>query len=84
MKLKLGIHAEDISLFINCVLAQQSRRLVGELLVYGGIRPIVHRRPSHISHIASVGRGNEKLCFCSGLIRTLVAMATYISHRLIM
>ena len=41
MKPKLGIHAEDISLYINCV-------------------------------------------FYSGRIRTLVAMATYSSHRLIM
>ena len=41
MKLKLGIHAKDISLYINCV-------------------------------------------FYSGRIRTLVAMATYIFHRLIM
>ena len=38
---KLGIHAKDISLYINCV-------------------------------------------FYSGLIRTLVAMVTYSSHRLIM
>ena len=38
----------------------------------------------HISHIASMGRGNEKLCFYSNRIRTLVAMATYSSHRLIM
>ena len=28
--------------------------------------------------------GNKKLCFCSGRIRTLVAMATYSFHRLIM
>ena len=41
MKLKLGIHAEDISLYKSCV-------------------------------------------FYSGRIRTLVAMATYSSHRLIM
>ena len=39
---------------------------------------------SHISHIASIGRGNKKLCFYSNRIRTLVAMATYSSHRLIM
>ena len=39
---------------------------------------------SSISHIASIGRGNEKLCFYSNRIRTLVAMATYSSHRLIM
>ena len=32
--------------------------------------------------IASIGRGNEKLCFYSNQIRTLVAMATYSSHRL--
>ena len=31
-----------------------------------------------------IGRGNEKLCFYSNRIRTLVAMATYSSHRLIM
>ena len=41
MKPKLGIHAKDISNYVNCV-------------------------------------------FYSGLIRTLVAMATYSSHRLIM
>ena len=41
MKPKLGIHANDISLYISCV-------------------------------------------FYSGRIRTVVAMATYISHRLIM
>ena len=44
------------------------------------VRPIL----LHISHIASIGTGNEKLCFCSNRIRTLVAMATYSSHRLIM
>ena len=38
----------------------------------------------HISHIASIGRGNEKLCFCSNRIITMVAMATWSSHRLIM
>ena len=42
MKPKLGIHASDISLYINCVF------------------------------------------FYSGRIRTLVAIATYSSHRLIM
>ena len=36
------------------------------------VRPI----PFYISHIASIGRGNEKLCFYSNRIRTLVAMAT--------
>ena len=41
MKLKLGIHAQDIRFYIVCV-------------------------------------------FCSGRIRTLVAMATYFFHRLIM
>ena len=30
----------------------------------------------HNSHIASIGRGNETLCFCSSQIRTLVVMAT--------
>ena len=32
--------------------------------------------------IASIGRGIEKLCFYSNRIRTLVAMATYSSHRI--
>ena len=36
----------------------------------------------HISHIASIITNN--CVFCSGRIRTLVAMATYSSHRLIM
>ena len=34
--------------------------------------------------MASIGRGNEKLCFYSNRIRTLVAMATYSSQRVIM
>ena len=38
----------------------------------------------HISHIASIGRGTNNCVFRSGRIRTLVAMATYSSHRLIM
>ena len=33
----------------------------------------------HISHIASIGGGNEYLCFCSNRI-TLAAMATYRCH----
>ena len=38
-----------------------------------------------IWHKASTGGGNQKCCFfCSDRIRTLVAMATYTSHRLIM
>ena len=37
-----------------------------------------------ISHIASTGGGNEYLCIYFDQIRTLVAMATYASHRLIM
>ena len=76
--------------------------LIGELIVYVGIRRPSVRRPSvvcqhfqttsplsreadsfHISHIASIGRGNEKFVFYSNRIRTLVAMATYSSHRLI-
>ena len=66
----------DIS---NSLLAHLSRRLIGELIVNEGIRrpsvvcPSVnifkqhlwsHKADSfHISHIASIGRGNEKLCF---------------------
>ena len=30
-----------------------------------------------------IGRGNECLCFCCGRIRTVVALATYSFHRLI-
>ena len=62
------------------LLAHLSRRLIGELIVYKGIRRPSVRRPSvnifkrhllrsreadsfDISHIASIGRGNEKLCF---------------------
>ena len=39
----------------------------------------------HIINIASIGRGDENLWvfFYSGRIRTLVAMATYSFHRLI-
>ena len=44
-----------------------------------GVRP----DSFHISHIASIGRGNERLSFCSNRIRTRIAMATYSSHRLI-
>ena len=83
--------------FFFFFLAHLSWRLIGQLIVYKGIR-----RPSvnifkrhllwsreadsfHISHIAYIGRGNEKMCFFySNRIRTLVAMATYSSHRLIM
>ena len=38
----------------------------------------------HIPHIASISRGKKSYVFYSGRIRTLVAMATYNSHRLIM
>ena len=38
---------------------------------------------SYFTYHLLVG-GNEKLCFYSNRIRTLVAMATYSSHRLIM
>ena len=38
----------------------------------------------HISHIASIGRGTKSCVFYSNRIRTLVAMATYNSHNLIM
>ena len=84
-------------------LAHLCRRLIGELIVYEGIRRPSVVRPSSVcqhfqttsplkpwgrffsySHIASIGRGNEKLCFCFNRIRTLVAMATYSSYRLIM
>ena len=85
----------DIMIF----LAHLSRRLIGELIVYTGIRrPIV--RPStfsndisseavrpifpilHTKHL-QVG-GTKSYVFYSGRMRTLVAMETYSSHRLIM
>ena len=63
----------------NNFLAHLSRRLIGELIVYEGIRrPSVRRlstfsnnisseavRPIlfYISHIAAIGRGNDKLSF---------------------
>ena len=61
---------------IKYVLAHLSRRLIGELIVYEGIpRPSVCQhfqttsslKPKadsfHISHKASIGRVDEKLCF---------------------
>ena len=38
---------------------------------------------SNISYIASIDRGTNNCVFCSSRIRTLVAMATFSSHRLI-
>ena len=82
-------------------LAHLSRRLIGELIVYEGIRRPFTRpsvvcqhfqttcplnreaNSSHISQTASIGLGNKKLCFYSNPFRTLVAMETYSSHRLI-
>ena len=65
-----------ILLILFIFLAHLSRRLIGELLVYRGIRrPSVcqhfqttsplkrEANSSHISYIASIGRGNKKLCF---------------------
>ena len=81
-------------------LAHLSRRLIGELIVYSGIRRPFIVRPStfsndisseavrpilsilHTKHL-QVG-GTKSYVFYSGRIRTLVAMATYSSHRLIM
>ena len=56
---------------MSCLLAHLSRRLIGELLVYRGIRrpsstfsnnffsEAAGADSSHISYIASIGRGNE-------------------------
>ena len=79
------------------LLAHLSHRLIGELIVYTYRHPASVRqhfqttsplkplgRFFHITHIAFTGRGNEKLCFYSGRIRTLFAMATYSFHKLIM
>ena len=56
------------------LLAHLSRRLIGELIVYKGIRRLstfsndisseaMKPISFHISHIASIGRGNEKVVF---------------------
>ena len=37
----------------------------------------------HISHIASIGRGNNNVDFCSNRMRTLVVKASYSFHWLI-
>ena len=50
MKLKLIIHAYDISLFINCVL------------LFSGIRTLV-AMATHIFHILTMGKA-EIDCFC--------------------
>ena len=40
--------------------------------------PLSHEADSyHISHLASIGRGTNKIIFCPNRIRTLVAMAAY-------
>ena len=80
-------------------LAHLSRRLIGELIVYpcSGVRPssstiskIFFSETAgpiviifHIHHLL-VGGKNNCVFFCFDRIRTLVAMATYASHRLIM
>ena len=86
-------------------LAHLSRRLIGELIVYTGIRrPSVRRRsvrPStfsndisseavrpifsilHTKHLQVWGT-KSYVFFYSGRMRTLVALATYSFHRLIM
>ena len=71
-KIKFGIYTANTAGF----LAHLSRRLIGELIVYRGIRrpsvrqhfqttsPLKREEDSfHISPIASIGRGNENLCF---------------------
>ena len=78
-------------------LAHLSRRLIGELIVYtcSGVRPsstiskIFFSETAgpivlilHIHHLQVGGKNNYVFCF--DRIRTLVAMATYASHRLIM
>ena len=78
-------------------LAHLSRRLIGELIVYpcSGVRPsstiskIFSSETAgpivlilHIHHLQV--RVKNNCVFCFDPIRTLVAMATYASHRLIM
>ena len=98
---------DDDRNFIDSVSRERkSRRLIGELIVYtgirrpSGVRPSSVRRPSTFSNdisseavrpILSILRtkhlqvgGTKSNVFYSGRIRTLVAMATYSFHRLIM
>ena len=77
-------------------LAHLSRRLIGELIVYpcSGVRPsstiskIFSETAGpivlilHIYHLQVGGKNN--CVFCFDRIRTVVAMVTYASHRLIM
>ena len=94
MKLLIVVYPMAINNFLVYGLAHLSRRLIGELIVYTGIRrpsvcPSVNIFKRHLlcsreadlsilhAFIASIGRGNEQLCFYSGKIRTLVAMPTY-------
>ena len=79
-------------------LAHLSRRLIGELIVYKGIcllsvrqhfqttSPLKPRSRFFSYFTYSIYRSGERIIvfFCSGRIRTLVAMATYSSHRLMM
>ena len=88
-----------LPIYLISVLAQLNRRLIGELIIYTGMQlpssvNIFKRHflstheadPFHIPHIASIGRGTRSYTyvFYSGLIRTLVALVTYSSNRLIM
>ena len=85
----------DVVLF----LAHLSRRLICELLEYTGISlpsvvcqnfqttsPLKPRSRFFSYFTYSIYRSGERIIvfFCSGRIRTLVAMTTYSSHRLIM
>ena len=83
---------------LGTLLAHLSRRLIVELIVYTGIRrPSVRQHFQTTSPLKQGGgffpystysiyrKGEQKVMFFySGRIRTLVAMANYISHRLIM
>ena len=73
---KDGFIGQLFCIFEIIFLAHLRRRLIGELIVYEGIRrpsvcqhfqttsPLKREADSfHISHIASIGRGKEKVCF---------------------
>ena len=91
--IELHMYQKNLS---NLFLANLSRRLIGELIVY----PCSVVRPSstiskiffsqtawlivlilHIHHLQVGGKNN--CVFCFDRIRTLVTMVTYASHRLI-
>ena len=96
-KLTTSLVISNVNITNTLLLAHLSRRLIGELIVYpcSGVRPSSSTISKifsetagpivlilHIHHLQVGGKNN--CVFCFDRIRTLVAMATYASHRLTM